>query len=74
MSAGEPVADGDDLFGATVQLAARLCDHAPPGAVLVTGPVRDLALGKGFYFEACDPLPLKRFSEPVRLFQLIWRN
>ncbi len=28
MSAGEPVAEGDDLFGATVQLAARLCDHA----------------------------------------------
>jgi hypothetical protein len=25
MSAGEPVAEGDDLYGASVQLAARLC-------------------------------------------------
>lgn len=74
MSAGEPVADGDDLFGATVQLAARLCDHARPGAVLVAGAVRDLALGKGFRFEACDPLPLKGFPEPVRPFEFIWRN
>ncbi|MFN2555446.1 MAG: nickel-binding protein [Nitriliruptorales bacterium] len=73
MSAGEPVAEGDDLFGATVQLAARLCDHARPGAVLVSGAVRDLALGKGFRFMACDPMALKGFSEPVRSFELIWR-
>ena len=31
MSAGEPVAESDDLFGAAVQLAARLCDYAQPG-------------------------------------------
>jgi class 3 adenylate cyclase len=74
MSAGEPVADGDDLFGATVQLAARLCDHAQPGSVLVAGAVRDLALGKGFRFEACDPVALKGFPEPVRPFELIWRT
>lgn len=74
ISAGEPVADGDDLFGATVQLAARLCNHAQPGAVLVSGAVRDLALGKGFRFEACDPLPLKGFAEAVRAFEFRWRN
>lgn len=73
MSAGEPVAEGDDLFGATVQLAARLCDHAQPGAVLVAGAVRDLALGKGFRFRAHDPVPLKGFPEPVRPFELMWR-
>ncbi|MDQ3931865.1 MAG: DUF4242 domain-containing protein, partial [Actinomycetota bacterium] len=61
-------------FGATVQLAARLCDHAQPGAVLVAGAIRDLALGKGFRFEACDPVPLKGFAEPVRPFELMWRT
>ncbi|HEX2027990.1 MAG TPA: nickel-binding protein [Nitriliruptorales bacterium] len=74
MSAGEPVAEGDDLFGATVQLAARLCGEARAGAVLVAGAVRDLALGKGFRFKAHDPVPLKGFPEPVTPYELIWRN
>ena len=30
-AAGEPVENHRDLFGATVQLAARLCSHAQPG-------------------------------------------
>lgn len=72
MSAGEPVAEGDDLFGATVQLAARLCDKAEAGCILVTSSVRDLALGKAYRFEARDPVPLKGFAEPVRPFRLLW--
>lgn len=71
MSAGEPVAEGEDLFGATVQLAARLCDHAAPGSTMVANTVRDLALGKGFGFETCDPVRLKGFTEPVQPFELI---
>ena len=31
MAAGEPVTERNDLFGATVQLAARLCSRADPG-------------------------------------------
>jgi len=48
MAAGEPVTEGNDLFGATVQVAARLCSRADPGGILVAGAVHDLALGKGF--------------------------
>jgi hypothetical protein len=48
MAAGEPVTERNDLFGATVQLAARLCSRANPGGILVAGAVHDLALGKGF--------------------------
>ncbi len=65
---------GCRLFGATVQLAARLCDHAQPGAVLVAGAMRDLALGKGFRFEACGPVLLQGFPEPVLPFELVWRT
>jgi class 3 adenylate cyclase len=74
MSAGEPVAEGDDLFGATVQLAARLCDEADPESVLVTNTVRDLALGKGYRFTARDPVSLKGFAEPVSAYELVWRD
>lgn len=70
LSAGEPVTEHDDLFGAAVQLAARVCAAAEPGCVLVPSVVRDLALGKGFTFEARGEVELKGFDEPVRLFQL----
>jgi len=50
MSAGEPVTERNDLFGAVVQLAARLCSRAEPGSVLVSSAIHDLALGKGFLF------------------------
>ena len=66
ISAGEPVAEGDDLFGATVQLAARLCDHAEPGTILVSGVVRDLAIGKGFTFGPGREASLKGFPQPGR--------
>jgi class 3 adenylate cyclase len=70
IAAGEPVTADDDLFGATVQLASRLCSIAEPGAVLVSGAVRELAVGKGFSFEDVGELDLKGFDEPVRAYQL----
>ena len=72
ISAGEPVAEGDDLFGATVQLAARLCDHADPGMIVVSGVVRDLAIGKGFAFGPGQEASLKGFPQPVTLCEVTW--
>jgi class 3 adenylate cyclase len=70
IAAGEPVTAHDDLFGATVQLAARLCAMAEPDAVFVSGAVRELAVGKGFAFEDVGELDLKGFDEPVRAYRL----
>lgn len=72
MSAGEPVTERDDLFGAVVQLAARICSRAEPGTVLVSSAVRDLALGKGFAFRKHRRLNLKGFDEPVQIFEVLW--
>jgi class 3 adenylate cyclase len=72
MAAGEPVTENDDLFGAAVQLASRLCARATPGTVLVSSTVRDLALGKGFTFESRGSRKPKGFSESVRVFELQW--
>jgi len=71
IAAGEPVTAHDDLFGATVQLAARLCSVAEPGATLVSGAVRELAVGKGFKFEDVGELVLKGFDEPARAYRLV---
>jgi class 3 adenylate cyclase len=74
MSAGEPVTERNDLFGAVVQLAARLCSRAQPGSVLVSGAVRDLAMGKGFEFVKRGRVTLKGFEEPVPVFEVIWQR
>lgn len=72
ISAGEPVEEGDDLFGATVQLASRLCGYAEPGTIVVSSVVRDLALGKSFEFSPGTEVRLKGFSQPVTLCEVTW--
>jgi class 3 adenylate cyclase len=72
MSAGEPVAESDDLFGAAVQLAARLCDYARPGQIVVSSVVRDLAIGKRFTFGPGVEADMKGFPLPVSLCELSW--
>jgi class 3 adenylate cyclase len=74
MAAGEPVTERNDLFGATVQLAARLCSRADPGGILVAGAVHDLALGKGFTFRSRGRLRLKGFDSPMHAFEVVWRT
>jgi len=71
MAAGEPLERGGDLFGAAVQLAARLCAHAGPGEVLVAGVVRDLAIGKAFGFAPAERVRLKGFPDPVTAHRLL---
>jgi class 3 adenylate cyclase len=70
LNAGEPIAEDEDLFGTSVQLARRLCDRAQPGRVLVSDVVRQLVAGKGFEFEHHGAERLKGFDEPVLLYEV----
>jgi len=70
ISAGEPVSKEDDLFGAVVNLAARICGHANPGQILASSAVRELSVGKSLKFEDRGPIALKGFDETVRLFEV----
>jgi class 3 adenylate cyclase len=75
MSAGEPLTDAnDDLFGAAVQLAARLCDAAPPGDIVVSVAVRELCIGKSFRFEDRGRIALKGLPEPAQTYAVSWRE
>ncbi len=65
ITAGEPVEQSDDLFGSSVQLAARLCSQAEPGQILVSGVIADLCIGKGLRFIDAGKCQLKGFTEPV---------
>ncbi|MEO7804018.1 MAG: nickel-binding protein [Actinomycetota bacterium] len=73
LTAGEPVTENDDLFGASVQLAARICNASDPGDILGSNVVRELSLGKDLVWKDRGATPLKGFDEPVSLHELVWR-
>ena len=70
IAAGEPVDHNDDIFGATVNLASRLCAAAEAGHILVSGLVRDLGSGEGFAFEPAGERLLRGFPTPTPVFEL----
>jgi class 3 adenylate cyclase len=74
LNAGEPVAEEEDLFGTAVQLAARIAAKAEGGEVLASDVVRQLAMGKGFLFSDRGDVALRGFEDPVRLFEVRWRE
>jgi class 3 adenylate cyclase len=73
-AAGEPVEQHHDLFGCTVQLAARLCSHASPEQILVSNVIAELCLGKGFSFRDVGEVVLKGFDRPVRAHAVAWAD
>ena len=73
-AAGEPVEQHNDLFGSTVQLAARLCAHAQPEQILVSNAIAELCIGKGLSFEDVGEVTLKGFNSPVRAHAAAWKQ
>jgi class 3 adenylate cyclase len=75
ISAGEPVTDdNDDLFGAAVQLAARLCAAASGSEILASVAVRELSVGKQIRFEDRGPVELKGLPEPTVVYRVSWQD
>jgi len=74
LNSGEPVSEDDDLFGTAVQLAARVCARAEPGQILASNVVRELTAGKGLLFADIGDVALRGFEDPVRLYEVRWRN
>ena len=73
ITAGEPVMEHQDLFGAAVQLASRICNCAEPTAILVANVIRELCIGKDFLFADSGETALRGFEDPVRLYEVSWR-
>jgi class 3 adenylate cyclase len=71
LDCGEPVEDSNDLFGSTVQLAARLCAAAAADQILVSENVfREHAATD--IFSVAKRRRLKGFAKPVLVFQCDW--
>ena len=74
VNAGEPIAEKDDLYGTAVIMAERICGKAAGGEVLVSDVLRQLVAGKGFLFADRGEMVLRGFEDPVRLYEVPWRE
>jgi DNA-binding NarL/FixJ family response regulator/class 3 adenylate cyclase len=75
IDAGEPLPDGDDLYGTPVIVASRLCDAAGPGEILATEVVCRIAGPR--VAEAIRPvgaLRLRGITERVAVSHVHWRE
>ena len=66
---GDAIADGTDLHGDAVNIAARLQAECPPGGICVSRSVRDHVHGRlDLAFEERGSLSLKNIARPVEAF------
>jgi TolB-like protein/class 3 adenylate cyclase/tetratricopeptide (TPR) repeat protein len=66
---GDAIADGTDLHGDAVNVAARLQAECPPGSICVSRSVRDHVQGRlNLEFEELGSLNLKNIARPVEAF------
>ncbi|MEO8538727.1 MAG: adenylate/guanylate cyclase domain-containing protein [bacterium] len=74
INAGEPISEGDELFGNSVQLAAEIAAHASGGHILASRVVRELVAGKGFHFSEGRDETLKGHNGPIHVHEVHWQE
>ena len=68
---GDIIAEGDDIFGDGVNIAARLEALAEPGGICISRTVRDQIRDKVPYqFEDIGEQSVKNIARPVRVYRL----
>jgi adenylate cyclase len=71
INVGDAIADGSDVHGDAVNIAARLEAECPPGGICVSRSVREHVHGRlGLEFEELGVLNLKNIARPVEAFVL----
>ena len=73
MHFGDVLDEGDDVFGDTVNTAARIGSEAGAGQILITEAVMDQLPGMfASMTRFFDEAPLRGKAETVRIFEVIW--
>ena len=68
---GDAIADGTDLHGDAINVAARLQAECPPGGICLSRSVRDHVSGRlDLAFEELGSLTLKNIVQPIQAFVL----
>ena len=74
INAGEPIAEDNDLFGSTVQMAARIVDKASKNEIFVSEIVRGICEGKKLHFKSRGTFEMKGFDVPPTLYEVLWEK
>jgi adenylate cyclase len=73
LNLGDVMADGDDLLGDGVNVAARLQEIAAPGGICITGALREQIQGKvTFPLASLGERALKNIPRPVQAYRVDW--
>jgi adenylate cyclase len=68
---GPVVFQDGDVYGATVNLAARIASHAQAGQVVVSEETAHRSAGDDLRFQPLGPVTLKGVASPVALYQAL---
>jgi DNA-binding NarL/FixJ family response regulator/class 3 adenylate cyclase len=75
LEAGEPMSEGDDLYGTPVIVASRLCDVAGAGEILASEVVCKIAAPRvSELIQPIGTLKLRGTGERVAAAQVLWRE
>jgi adenylate cyclase len=70
---GDLIVEGDDLYGDSVNIAARLEAEAPAGGIVISRTVHEAVMGRvKATFEDLGNLALKNIERPVQAFSVKW--
>ena len=67
---GHPVEEDNDLFGAPVQIASRVCDHAKPNQVLLTEETKSHCKGENHKMNHLEDANLKGVDKLIALYEV----
>lgn len=71
LNVGEIISDQDDIFGTSVNIAARLEQFSPPGGIVISDAVRDIVKSRiEVVLDDLGELELKNLSRPVQAYSL----
>jgi class 3 adenylate cyclase len=72
INAGNPIERDGDFFGLTIQLTARVCEHAEAGQILVSGILHELCEDSSIADRFIDRgrVQLKGFSNALQVYEL----
>ena len=61
------------VIGDTVNLAARLCSHAPPGNIIVSPSVHRKT-SKFYQYEKLEPIEVKGKKKKIQIQKVLWKE
>jgi len=72
LNVGEVIKEEEDIYGTTVNIAARLEQFSPPGGIIISGALHAIARSRvDVPVEDLGQLELKNLSQPIHAYSLL---